>query len=221
MWWVWRMKVEGSHSFDAPRDVVWPMLRDPEVLAQILPGCEQLSQVGVDQYEGTLKIKIGLVQGTFDGSVTLSEIHEPESASITVTGKGAPGFMNGTGRLRLEEDGEQSILHYEGDAQIGGRLAAVGQRLLDSSTKAIIRSGLEGLDAQVRAASRPVSADGTRAGEASTPIVPPSQSAFARGVLRHMVRDALDDTDRKRLIRAVVWAAGVALVVYVLYRWIR
>ena len=208
------MDVEGSHTFDAPRDVVWPMLLDPEVLAQILPGCEHLEQVGDNRFEGALEIKIGPVQGTFDGIITLSDIVEPESATIVISGEGAPGFVNGTGRLRLEAAGDQSILHYEGDAQIGGRLAAVGQRLIDASTKAIIRTGLEGLDAQVAAAARPVASDDAGAQRAPTPTEPPSHSAFAFAVLGHMVRDFFGGSGRRGLVRGAAVAAALVVFVY-------
>jgi hypothetical protein len=214
------MKVEGSHTFDAPREVVWRMLLDPVVLAQILPGCKHLEQVGENRYEGGLEIKIGPVQGSFDATITLSDLKEPESVGITVNGQGSPGFVNGTGHLRLEEDGERSILRYEGDAQIGGRLAAVGQRLLDASTKAIIRTGIEGLDAQVAAASGPMSADTTASGQTPTPTKPPSHFAFAVGVVRHMISDALGGTGRTALVRKAVLAASLILIIYGLWLWI-
>jgi hypothetical protein len=211
------MEVEGSHTFDASRDVVWPMLLDPEVLAQVLPGCEHLEEVGDNRFEGVLKIKIGPVQGTFDGVITLSDIVEPESATIVISGEGAPGFVNGTGRLRLEAAGDQSVLHYEGDAQIGGRLAAVGQRLLDASTKAIIRTGLEGLDALVAVAGS-AGASGDAGGQrASTSTESPSQLAFVRSVVGHMVRDFFG-TGRKLVVRGVAVAATLAIFIYGLTR---
>ncbi len=210
------MEVEGSHTFDAPRDVVWPMLFDPVVLAQVLPGCEHLEEVGDNRFEGVLKIKIGPVQGTFDGVITLSDIVEPESATITISGEGAPGFVNGSGRLRLEAAGDRSVLHYEGDAQIGGRLAAVGQRLLDASTKAIIRTGLEGLDGLVAVAAGPVSGDGG-AHRASTPVESPSQLAFVWSVVGHMVRGFFGG-GRKLVVRGAAVAAVLAIFIYGLSR---
>ncbi len=215
------MKVEGSHEFAAPRDVVWPMLLDPVVLAQILPDCERLEQVGENQYEGAMKIKIGPVQGTFDGTIALSDLQEPESATIAVTGQGAPGFVNGTGHMRLEENGDGSILRYEGDAQIGGRLAAVGQRLLDASTRAIIRTGLDGLDGLVAATGDLVSANGPGPERAPTPADSPSRSAFTFSVVRHMIRDALGGPEREAQVGKALRAAGVVLILYGLCRWIR
>lgn len=209
------MKVEGSHTFHAPREVVWPMLLDAEVLRKILPGCEQLDLVSEGRYEGALKIKIGPVQGSFDGTITLTDLSEPKSADFSLTGEGAPGFVNATGHFRLDDEGDRSTVHYEGDAQIGGRLASVGQRLLDSSSRAVIRSGLEGLDAHIEASKRPVaSTAGDRAAEGHEAPEQPSPVEFAAGVARHMVRDAMGDRDRQELVRKIVLAALALAVLY-------
>ena len=143
------MKLEGSYTFEAPRDDVWQALMDPDVLANVMPGCKGLEQIGENKYEGILNIKVGPVQGKFQGTVTITEANEPESYRMEVDGRGAPGFMKGTGEVRLEDQGETTILHYSGDAQIGGRIASVGQRLLDSTAKSMTRQSLEGLQEQI------------------------------------------------------------------------
>ena len=209
------MRVQGTHSFDAPRDTVWPMMLDPAVLAKTLPGCEHLEQVGDNQFEGKMKIKIGPVQGTFDAKITLSDVIEPESATISVSGDGAPGFVTGTGRLVLEPDGDKTTLTYEGDAQIGGRLAAVGQRLLDSSTRAIISAGLEALDDHIRSSQRPSAVGDTD----PAPLESPSQSKFAFGVVRHMVRDALGGDENPELVKERLRALKLIILAYGLGRW--
>src|SRR5262245_37321960 len=145
------MKLDGSYTFDAPRDVVWEALLDPEVLARVMPGCEKLEQVGENEYKGTLKIKVGPVQGAFEGLVTLSDINPPDSYHMSVDGKGGPGFMRGEGQVILEPQGDATIMHYTGEAQVGGRIASVGQRLLDSSAKALTRQSLDGLNKQIQA----------------------------------------------------------------------
>jgi len=210
------VKVEGSHVIAAPRSVVWPMMRDPEVLAKILPGCESLEQVGDDRYEGALMIKIGPVQGTFAGSIELSDIQEPESASVAVSGQGAPGFVSGTGQFWLDEAGDTAVLRYEGDAQIGGRLAAVGQRLLDSSAKAIIKAGLDGLDAQVAARNEPEFEDAASPADTAQDEPARSHGAFAADVARHMVRDAFSGEGGKKRRFGVI--AGVGLLVLLVGR---
>ncbi len=145
------MELSGTYTFDTPREVVWQALMDPEVLASVMPGCEKLEQSGENEYQGVLKIKVGPVQGEFQGTVRLADLHAPESFRLSVDGKGAPGFMKGEGEVHLEAQGALTVMHYAGKAQVGGRIASVGQRLLDSTAKSITRQSLEGLHAQVKA----------------------------------------------------------------------
>jgi len=145
------VKLDGTYTFDAPREAVWQALLDPNVLAKVMPGCEKLERVGENEYKGMLKIRVGPVQGQFEGLVNLTDINAPESYRMQVDGKGAPGFMKGVGEVRLEDQGASTLMHYSGDAQVGGRIASVGQRLLDSSAKALTRQSLDGLNEQIKA----------------------------------------------------------------------
>ena len=166
------MKVTGKHALAVPRDVVWEAILDPEVLSRTLPGCEDMAPVGDNQFRGKLKMKVGPVQGLFEGGVELLDLDPPNGYNLKMDGKGAPGFVNGTGSIRLEEaDDGGTLLHYDIDARVGGRIAAVGQRLLDSSAKVLTRQGLQGLDKQLEA--RAAAAAATAGAEA------PSQAAFA------------------------------------------
>jgi carbon monoxide dehydrogenase subunit G len=142
------MQIAGEYTFDAPQEMVWKALRDPEVLGTIMPGGEGFEEVGEseNQYAGILNVKVGPVQGKFQGNIQLSDIIEPESYTMAVDGKGPQGFVKANGRLHLTPQGEQTHMVYEGNAQVGGRIASVGQRLLDSSAKSIIRQSLEGLN---------------------------------------------------------------------------
>ena len=150
------MKIKGSHTLAVPRGVVWEAILDPEVLSRTLPGCEDMAPVGDNQFRGKLKMKVGPVQGVFEGGVELLDLDPPNGYRLKMDGKGAPGFVNGNGSLRLEDtDDGGTLLHYEIDAQVGGRIAAVGQRLLDSSAKVLTRQGLQGLEQQL-AARQPV-----------------------------------------------------------------
>lgn len=151
------MKIEGQHLFAAKPELIWDAVTDPAVLAKVLPGCEDFRQLGEGsdgsrEYEGKLKIKVGPVQGDFMGNVVLSELKPPHSYRLKLKGKGAPGFVEGDGELQLEADPSGgTLLRYSVDAKIGGRIATVGQRLLDSSSKVITRQALEGLEGQVDA----------------------------------------------------------------------
>jgi uncharacterized protein len=212
------MKIEGSYPFAAPRDILWPMLLDPQVLANIMPGCESLETVGENQFQGVLKIKVGPVQGKFQGDVVLSDISNPESYAITVNGKGAPGFVKGTGSMRLEADGDMTTLHYSGDAQVGGRLASVGQRLLDTSANAIIRQSLEGLGQQVQARMM-ADASGELEMAEIKPAAPPSQMQFAAGVAKNLAEEYLAPDKRDSLIKGGLAVLGALLLMRLLGNW--
>ncbi len=217
------MKIEGSYPFAAPRDVLWPMLLDPNVLANVIPGCEELETVGENQYRGILKIKVGPVQGKFQGDVAIADIQSPQSYTITVDGKGAPGFIKGSGSLRLEEDGDMTILHYSGDAQVGGRLASVGQRLLDTSANAIIRQSLEGIGQQVQVRMMAQASGELGMTEAPLPPAPPSQTAFAAGVAKNLAKDLMEEylapENRDNLIKGILGVVGIVLLIQLLGNW--
>ena len=169
------MKVTGTHTLAVPRGVVWEAILDPEVLSHTLPGCEDMAPVGNNQFRGKMKMKVGPVQGLFEGGVELLDLDPPNGYNLKMDGKGAPGFVTGTGSIRLEDmDDGGTLLHYDIDARVGGRIAAVGQRLLDSSAKVLTRQGLQGLEQQLeaRAAAAPA---------ATAPATPPSPSEAAGG----------------------------------------
>ncbi len=198
------MKIAGNYTFDAPRDAVWEALLDPAVLTTVMPGCEKLEKTGDNAYEGALKIKVGPVQGKFAGKILLENIEAPSSYTMNVDGRGAPGFVKATAQVALNEEGDQTVMTYDSDAQVGGRIASVGQRLLDSSAKAIIKQSLEGLNATLvaRLAAQNTAAtdrdgdgvdDETGAPIAPAPALPqqPSQSEFARSVAKEVAKDLI------------------------------
>ena len=140
------MELNGEYLFDAPQDIVWEAVQDPDVLGSVMPGGEGVKEIGENKYETKLKIKVGPVQGKFKGTIELSNITPPNSYDIAVDGKGAPGFVKATGNLMLHDQGPQTQLVYSGKARVGGRIASVGQRLLDASAKAIVNQSLEALN---------------------------------------------------------------------------
>jgi carbon monoxide dehydrogenase subunit G len=211
------MKLEGSHTFAAPRDSVWPMLLDPEVLASVLPGCRALEQIGDNEYRGVLNIRVGPVQGKFDGIVTLSEINPHEGYHLSVSGKGAPGFVKGSGSLELHSENGETVLRYEGTAQVGGRIASVGQRLLDTSAKAIIRQSLAGLDQQVQA--RMQAGSETASVVPITPTPQLSQTEFAAGVAKNMLEDMLPPEQRAALASKALPVLGAIVLVFIIDQW--
>nr|WP_314090438.1 carbon monoxide dehydrogenase subunit G [uncultured Shinella sp.] len=130
------MDMTGEERIAAPRDAVWAALNDPEILKACIPGCQSLTMKSPTELEATVKIKIGPVSASFSGAVTLSNLNPPESYTISGEGKGGiAGFAKGGADVRLTEDGDGTILAYDVKAQIGGKLAQLGSRLIASSSK--------------------------------------------------------------------------------------
>ena len=192
------MKVAGEYRFAAPPQQVWEALLDPEVLAAVMPGCKKLELTGENQYEGALDMKVGPVQGQFQGKVNLEDLDPPNGYSMRLDGQGAPGFVKATARVEIAGDGDGTRMTYDGDAQVGGRIASVGQRLLDSSSKAIIKQSLEGLNNQV------VARNAAAAGEQVEAPKAPTQADFAKEVAREVAKD---------LVPKPVLIGGIVLIV--------
>ncbi|MBO0345295.1 CoxG family protein [Roseibium limicola] len=131
------MKMADSQKIEAPRETVWAALNDPQVLKQCIPGCEELEMTDGNQMQAKVKLKVGPVKATFGGKVTLEDLNPPESYRIVGEGSGGvAGFAKGGAVVRLEEDGpDATILHYDVDAQVGGKIAQLGGRLIDSTAK--------------------------------------------------------------------------------------
>lgn len=130
------MKMSGEKRIGAPRDAVWQALNDPDVLKACIPGCETLERSGENGFTATVKAAVGPVKAKFSGEVTLSDINPPESYTISGEGKGgAAGFAKGGADVKLTEDGGETVLTYDVNATVGGKLAQVGSRLIDSTAK--------------------------------------------------------------------------------------
>jgi len=197
------MKIAGKKQFPVPRDVVWEAVLDPEVLSRTLPGCEDMAPVGDNKFRGKLKMRVGPVQGVFEGGVELLDLDPPNGYNLKMDGKGAPGFVNGAGSLRLEDtDDGGTMLHYDIDARVGGRIAAVGQRLLDSSARVLTRQGLAGFEKQL--AARHAAAEAAAAEAAAKE---PSQAEFAGKFLVGLAKELWPWL----VIGGLVVVAGVAV----------
>jgi carbon monoxide dehydrogenase subunit G len=147
------MKLEGTFTFHGPRTAVWDLLQDPDILARALPGTERLEKVGPDQYKGVMKASVGPVSAaTFDVTVTITDKVPPESYVMKIDGTGRVGHTRGSARVDLSEAGEnQTVMKYASDVLIGGTIAAVGGRLLESVGKTMMKQALESLDRELRA----------------------------------------------------------------------
>jgi carbon monoxide dehydrogenase subunit G len=143
------VKVHGNVLLPGSREQVWDLLTDPEKLAKLLPGCNKLEAVGPDRYKVAIKFVLAAFSGNYSGSVELSEKKPPESLRMVLEGKGTPGFMRGEGRIHLTEKKGQTELHYKGEAQVGGMIAAVGQRMIDVAARRIIQQFFDAATAQL------------------------------------------------------------------------
>lgn len=131
------MQMTDSQRIEASREKVWEALNDPEVLKASIPGCEELTKNSDTELEAKVKLKVGPVKATFGGKVTLNDLDPPNGYTIEGEGSGGvAGFARGAAKVSLEEDGPNAtILTYEVDAKIGGKLAQLGSRLIDSTAK--------------------------------------------------------------------------------------
>ena len=201
------MKLEGEYLFDGPREAVWEIVRDPEVLATALPGTQSLEQVSENEYAGKMHVRIGPVSGIFAGKIVISDEVPPESCTLSMEGRGAPGFANGTGHVRLaEQEGDKTLLKYDGEMQVGGRIASVGQRLIDTASKSMIGQGLESLNDALQARMK-AEAEGVEA-----EYVPPTEAEFAAAVAKDMAKEMLPPPQTLGIILAI--AAAILIFVF-------
>jgi len=142
------VKLNGSHTINAPRALVFEMLQDQAVLAKATPGVQSMEKEREDRYKASLNLGIGPVKGSFDGSVEITEKEEPETMTLAVEGQGGPGGVKAVGRLVLEEEGDKTVIHWSGEPQISGRIASVGARLVGGVAKKLAGQFFESISEQ-------------------------------------------------------------------------
>lgn len=128
--------MSGEYRIAAPRAAVWAALNDPEVLKVCIPGCEELERTSETHLSARVVQKIGPVKARFDSQIELADIVAPESYTLQGEGQGGvAGFAKGAARVTLEDAGDETVLRYTAEAQIGGKLARLGSRLIDATAK--------------------------------------------------------------------------------------
>jgi carbon monoxide dehydrogenase subunit G len=128
--------IEGEERIAAPLQKVWEALNDPEVLKATIPGCQSLEMKSPTEMAATVVVKIGPIKATFNGEVTLKNLKPPHSYTIQGEGKGGiAGFAKGGADVTLTEEGTDTILQYRANAQVGGKIAQLGARLIDSTSQ--------------------------------------------------------------------------------------
>ncbi len=134
------MEVSGTYTLYAPREQVWEALLDPAMLKRSVPGCERLEREGEDHYRVRLSVNVAAVKGIYDGTLRLSDVQRPDHYHIAVEGSGARGVLRGEGTVRLEAQGAHTtVLHYSGQAQLGGTIASVGSRMAQGAAELLLK----------------------------------------------------------------------------------
>jgi carbon monoxide dehydrogenase subunit G len=145
------VKISGSYTLPLTRERAYQIMQDPEILARAIPGCEGLERVGPDEYRMKMKMTLASLSGAFEGKVRITEQTPPESFRLVVEGSGRVGFVKGDGLLKLSPLDGGTEVSYEGEAQVGGTMAAVGQRLIDGTAKMMIKKFFDKLAAEAAA----------------------------------------------------------------------
>ena len=137
------MKISGSYTLPLPPERTYQMMQDPEVLARAIPGCQGLEKTGEGEYRMKMQMALASLSGAFEGRVRITDQTPSSSFRLLVEGAGRIGFVKGDGLLKLRAADGGTQVSYEGEAQVGGTIAAVGQRLIDGTAKMMIKKFFE------------------------------------------------------------------------------
>jgi len=194
------MDIAGEFRIPASKQAVWDALNNPEVLKEALPGCENIDKTSDTEMTATVTIKLGPVKARFSGKVTLSDLNPPNSYTLTGEGQGgAAGFASGEAKVNLAEDGDGTILTYTAAAKVGGKLAQIGSRLIDSTSKKLAAQFF-GKFAEIVGEAQDDTADEQKAPAATAkPATPSASSGEKRGGLP-----------------TIVWVGGVSIIALIL-----
>jgi len=170
------MDLTGEYRIPAQREVVWAALNNPEILKVCIPGCEELNKTSDTEFVARVVAKIGPVKAGFSGKVTLSDLDPPNGYTITGEGQGgAAGFAKGGAKVWLEavDGGAATVLHYSADAQIGGKLAQIGSRLVEGSARKLADEFFAAFAGQAAAAAPAAAQAATTAPASAEPAPQP------------------------------------------------
>ena len=132
------MDIAGSYTFDVPPDQVWALLMDPAVISSCIPGCDSFEPTGENSYRARLTVALAAITGSYEGTVTLSDLVPPTSYRLAAEGKGRPGFVKGSAAITLRADGATTVVDVTGTVQTGGPIARLGQRLIGGVSKMML-----------------------------------------------------------------------------------
>ena len=143
------MHLDGDHTFNAPLQSVWDTLLNPDVIAACMPGKEKFEQIGPDYFEAAMRLKVGPISGSATGRVRLADQEPPHRYRMVVEGRGGIGNATGSGVLNLREEGGKTIVTYDGNVQVTGKVASVGQRLMGMTAKLMINQFFKCMEGKV------------------------------------------------------------------------
>jgi uncharacterized protein len=207
------MKLDGEYLFNGPREEVWKLVRDPEVLSTALPGAQSLKKISDTEFEGVMHLKIGPMAGNFAGKLLVSDEVPPESCTLTVEGKGTPGSVKGTGHVQLTEQADgKTLMKYTGELQVSGTLASTGQRMIEPVSKSMVRQGLETLDKALAARVE------AKQKGSEVEYKPPSEAEFAGAVARDVAGGALSSPKVRIALYIIPVITVLVIVVLILSR---
>lgn len=208
------MQMTGETVIPASRAAVWAALNDPEILRQAIPGCESIEKLSDTEMTARVGIKIGPVKASFGGSVTLSDLDPPNGYRISGQGQGgAAGFAKGGATVKLEEAEGGTKLSYEVDAQVGGKLAQIGSRLIDGAAKSLAAEFFQKFSAIVGAPPAETAETGGEEIEDVPP--PPTELASAATVDEAKAMDEAAEIaeEAERALPPAVWIGVLLLIV--------
>jgi len=174
------MDMKGEFRVPLPQDVVWRALNDPEVLKASIPGCDELIRESDTSFKGKISAAVGPVRAKFAGTATLSDIDAPNGYTLTGSGSGgAAGMVKGGAKVRLVAEGAETLLQYEASAQVAGKLAQIGSRLVDMAAKKMADDFFGNFVAQLHA-GQPAVAEPAAASTEAPPMALPEEPAMGR-----------------------------------------
>jgi uncharacterized protein len=174
------MDMTGERRIPAPRQTVWEALNNPDVLKASIPGCESLERLADDEMKATAAVKVGPISARFTGKVQLTDIDPPNGYRISGEGQGGvAGFAKGGANVALKEDGDDTLLSYQVNAQVGGKLAQLGGRLIDATAKQMADAFFDRFSKQVQAMSPPRQAPLVSATAEQHPAAAPAATSAA------------------------------------------
>ena len=196
------MDMTGERRIPAPRRVVWDALNDPDVLKASIPGCQSLEKLSDTEMKATASVKIGPISARFTGNVLLSDLDPPNGYTIGGEGQGGvAGFAKGGAKVHLDDDGADTLLCYEVHAQVGGKIAQLGARLIDASARQMAEQFFDRFSACV---APPIMAE-----TAAEPVLPPAIPPPSVGMLDLVPREPFG-------FPVVAWIGGAVFLAIVL-----